>query len=121
MSKILIVDDDRIMVELLCTLLSMDGHEVQGSGRKGDVLATLQDGATELLLMDVLLGGEESIDLLGKIRTEPGLKKLRVIMTSGLDLSERCRNAGCDAFLPKPFTPEQLFEAIDHVMNDSNS
>jgi CheY-like chemotaxis protein len=41
---------------------------------------------------------------------------LRIIMTSGMDLAEQCEQAGADAFLLKPYTPEQLMGAIKHYL-----
>ncbi|MGD2251839.1 MAG: response regulator [Anaerolineales bacterium] len=113
MSKILIVDDDLGMVRLLTTLFELDGHSVVGISERESILPTASAERPDLVILDVFLGGEDSLELIGQMKQTPELSEIPIIVTSGMELSEKCKAAGCDAFILKPFTPDQLTAAID--------
>jgi CheY-like chemotaxis protein len=117
--KVFIIDDDRTMVYLLRTLLEMDGFEVAEVRDWGAILETVQVENPDLVLMDYFLPDLDGLELLAQLRAEPKLAELRIIMSSGMDVSDQCIDAGADAFLLKPYTPEQLVEVIkEHVGED---
>jgi CheY-like chemotaxis protein len=109
----MIVDDDRTMVSLLRTLFELQGFQVLTALHRDAVLATLRDERPEVVLMDVFLSGLDGLDLLRQIRGTDDLKDVRIIMTSGMDLGDPCLEAGANAFLLKPYTPDQLLELIE--------
>ena len=47
-----------------------------------------------------------------QIRTMPDLKNLRIVMASGVDMTEECLAAGANAFLLKPYMPDELFKLL---------
>lgn len=112
MSKIMVVDDDRVMVSLLTMLLQMDGFEVIAPDTGTSIAEQALAGRPDLVLMDVLMARADGIEILDQLRSSPDLASLQVVMTSGMDLEEKCREHGADAFLLKPYTPEQLIETI---------
>jgi CheY-like chemotaxis protein len=112
MTKVMIVDDDRTMISLLRILLEMDGYQVVSVDQHEPLLDRIRQERPDVLLMDVFLTHVDGMDLLSQIRAEEDLKSLRVIMTSGMDLTEKAREMGADAFLLKPYTPEQLISLI---------
>lgn len=112
MTKVMIVDDDNNMVSLLSILLEMEGYQVLHASQQEAILEGLRDERPDVLLMDVFLPGADGVHVLGRIRSTPELASARVVMTSGMDVSDRCRALGADAFLLKPYTPEQLLETL---------
>jgi CheY-like chemotaxis protein len=112
MPKVMIVDDDRTMISLLRILLEMDGYQVVSVDQHEPLLDRIRQERPDVLLMDVFLTHMDGMDLLSQIRAEEDLKSLRVIMTSGMDLTEKAREMGANAFLLKPYTPEQLIALI---------
>jgi CheY-like chemotaxis protein len=112
LTKVLIVDDDRTMVSLLKTLFELQGFQVQTALQQDAVLAALRGDKPDVVFMDVFLSGLDGLEVLRQIRAAPDLAGLRVIMTSGMDVSDACLEAGADAFLLKPYTPDQLLELI---------
>jgi CheY-like chemotaxis protein len=95
MSKILLVEDDATMQMLLKTLLELDKHQVTIIGDlTQNILQTVLDLRPDILIMDVNL---RQISW-----------KLYILMTSGMDFQDECRKAGADAFLLKPYMPEEL-------------
>lgn len=113
MAKVMIVDDDRTTVSLLETLLEMDGFEVVTEARKDLILPGIRSAAPDLVLMDVFLAqADDGMGVLADLRSTPDLADVRVVMTSGMDLEEQCLAAGANAFLLKPYSPDQLTKVI---------
>jgi CheY-like chemotaxis protein len=112
MAKILLAEDDKTMVSLLKTLLTMEGFEVLGLEADADVPAAVQREKPDALFMDVHLGEQSGMEILEAIRSNKELADLRVVMTSGLDMREQCIRNGANAFLLKPFMPDDLIRAL---------
>jgi CheY-like chemotaxis protein len=113
MAKVMIVDDDRTTVSLLETLLQMDGFEVVTEARRDLILPGIRSAAPDVVLMDVFLAqSDDGMGVLADLRSAPDLADVRVVMTSGMDLEEQCLAAGANAFLLKPYTPDQLSKVI---------
>ncbi len=112
MAKVLLVDNDATTVSLLRILLELDGYGVTVCSAPNEVLKAVSSEAPDLVLMDVFLTGGDGLDLLRKMRATPGMERIPVIMTSGMELSEECSKAGADGFLLKPYPPEQLSQVI---------
>jgi CheY-like chemotaxis protein len=118
-NKVLIVDDDRTMVSLLQTLLEMDGFEVAAIRDWGAILETIRAEMPDLVIMDYFLPQQEGLDIVVAMRGDPQLADVRIIMTSGMDMSEQCIGAGVNDFLLKPYTPEQLSASIQENLHSS--
>jgi DNA-binding response OmpR family regulator len=112
MSKVLIVDDDRTMVSLLKILLEMDGFDVANISMGDQLIEKARAEKPDLILMDVFLSDSDGKEILVELRNTSDISDMRVIMTSGMDLADQCMDAGADAFLLKPYTPEQLMKTI---------
>jgi CheY-like chemotaxis protein len=121
MAKVLLVDNDATTVSLLKILLELDGYGVIVCSAPDKVLAAVSTEAPDVVLMDVFLTGGDGLDLLRKMRATPGMERIPVVMTSGMELSRECEQAGADGFLLKPYPPEQLSQVIktnlDHGRN----
>jgi CheY-like chemotaxis protein len=108
----MVVEDDRVMVSLLTMLLQMDGFEVMEPEPGTSIAEQALTGRPDLVLMDVIMARADGIAILDQLRSKPDLASLRVIMTSGMDVEEKCRQHGADAFLLKPYSPDQLIQTI---------
>jgi DNA-binding response OmpR family regulator len=113
MPKLMLVEDDRTMLSLLTTLLEMQGYQIVTALGKEAVLQAARRERPDLVLMDVFLAEGDGVELLSALRGEDDLAQVKVIMTSGMDLEDRVREAGADGFLLKPYTPEQLIRMIE--------
>ena len=114
--KIMIVDDDRTMISLLKTLLELDGFAVVLARRGEIVLATALAEKPDAILMDVHIADADGMDLLRQIRRHPELRAMPVIMSSGMDVEYECKEAGANAFILKPYPPDQLSVILKGVL-----
>lgn len=113
MIKILIIEDDTTMVSLLGTLLDLEGyHPVNISLDDQDIFQVMQEELPDLILLDVHLGQQNGLEVVKRLKEIQALSFIKVIMTSGLDLGEKCKNAGADDFIQKPYMPDELMEKI---------
>lgn len=96
------------MVSLLKTLLKMEGFETVTLDSDADVVEAVSREKPDILLMDVHLGRQSGMEIMESIRREPQTAAVRVVMTSGMNVKEECLRHGADAFLLKPFMPDDL-------------
>ncbi|MDI6769310.1 MAG: response regulator [Anaerolineales bacterium] len=113
MLKVLLAEDDRTLVSLLKTLLSMEGFQVITlAGATSDILEVIRSEKPDIVLMDVFLGAENGIEILRKLRQMPDLSKMKVIMSSGMELQDECLAAGANDFLLKPYMLDDLLKML---------
>ncbi len=112
MERIVLAEDDRTMVRLLTTLLTMDGFDVIALPPDEDVAAAVGREHPDLLILDFLLASQSGLDILDAIRSAESGDRLRVVMISGLNVRDECMRHGADDFLLKPFMPEELLTLL---------
>ena len=112
MAKVLLAEDDPTMVALLKTLLKMEGFEVLALDVDSDVTAVVEREKPHALFMDVHLGGRNGMEILEAIRRQHELSNVRIVMTSGLNVKDECISRGANAFLLKPFMPDDLLREL---------
>ena len=112
MAKILLAEDDSTMVSLLKTLLNMEGFDVVALNVESDIAAAVEEEKPDAIFMDVHLGEQSGMQVLNAIRKNPDTSGVRVIMTSGLNVKDECLQLGADAFLQKPFMPDDLISVL---------
>jgi DNA-binding response OmpR family regulator len=104
----MIVDDDRTTVKLLQTLLELDGFEISVAPRGGDVIPLANKVIPDIFLMDYHLSDMDGVDVLRELRANGPFVNTPIVMTSGLDVETEVMEAGANAFLVKPFEPDDL-------------
>lgn len=113
--KIMLVEDDSNMRSLLHMLLELDGHTILPYDENyniDDILFSFENDLPDLLLMDVHLHNTDGIELLRQIRKTISNSQMRIIMTSGMNLTQECLDAGADDFLLKPYIPDDLLKML---------
>jgi class 3 adenylate cyclase len=120
LGHILIVDDDALNRRLLQKNLESDGHRTTAVDNGFAALSALEGERPDVVLLDVVMPGLDGIEVLARMKADPGLRHIPVIMISGVDDSEaivRCIETGAEDFLPKPFDPVILRARIGAGLN----
>jgi DNA-binding response OmpR family regulator len=112
MAKVTLAEDDQTMVNLLTTLLRMDGFEVAALDADEDIPAAISSSKPDVLVLDVHLPKQNGLDILDTLRQGDTAHRLRVIMISGLNVRDQCLAHGADDFLLKPFMPDELLDLL---------
>ncbi|MGD9627667.1 MAG: response regulator [Pyrinomonadaceae bacterium] len=116
MSKVLIIDDDEELCELVSEYLGVEGFEtaVVNDGASG--LEAARSGKYDLAILDVMLPKMNGFEVLKNLRTDSSLPVL--MLTARGDDMERIvgLETGADDYLPKPFNPRELVARLRAIM-----
>ncbi|MDM0021481.1 PP2C family protein-serine/threonine phosphatase [Variovorax saccharolyticus] len=115
-ARALVVDDNEMNRDVLSRRLQRSGHavEVVDSGERA--LARLKLQNFDLILLDVMMPGIDGYEVLARLKQDPALRHIPVIMISALGETEsvvRCLALGADDYLTKPFNPLILQARVD--------
>jgi len=114
-NKVMLIEDDETMLSLISTLLEIEGFEVAQLKEDGcidDIIGCIRQEQPALILLDVHLRRTNGFDLLRELRQDEALKSTRILMSSGMELSQQCNQQGADGFILKPYMPEELVGKI---------
>jgi excisionase family DNA binding protein len=116
---ILIVDDDARLREFVRVNLEMDGYSVREAASAAEGLAALDEEPPDLILLDVMMPEVDGWEMLRRVRERHGVDSIPVIMFSG-KVDERTAEAaeerGAQAFIGKPFDPQQLIQSTKQLL-----
>jgi two-component system phosphate regulon response regulator OmpR len=115
--RIWVVDDDPDLRQLLSTYLGEQGYEVRCMGDGAQLMARLEGQRPDLLVLDLMLPGDDGLSLLRRLRD--GADDLPVLMlTARADAVDRIigLEQGADDYLAKPFLPRELTARIEAVL-----
>ena len=104
--RIMIADDDSGNRDLLRRRLEFEGHQVVEAKNGLEALALLRDHSCDLVLLDLMMPDMDGFQTLAKLKQDPQLRELPVIIISALDQLQsvvRCIEMGAEDYLPKPF------------------
>jgi excisionase family DNA binding protein len=114
--KILLVDDDAELLELIHSVLSEDGRfEVKTAGNGFDAGMMVKDYRPDLIVLDVMLPDINGREVCHRVRADASLEEVRILCISGMieeDKIQELRLSGADDFLHKPFEVEALIERM---------
>ena len=113
--RILVVEDHEDNRQILRDLLGAAGFEMLEAhdGESAHPMAT--EHKPDLILMDIQLPGLDGYEATRRIKGDPALKAIPIIVVTSYALSgdeEKAREAGCDAYVAKPYSPRQLLAKI---------
>jgi DNA-binding NtrC family response regulator len=114
--KLLVVDDEGIVLESCRRVLESEGYEVSLAKSADEALAVIEQEDFVLLLMDLKMPVHDGIYLMRELKHRE--KDVPIIVMSGYSTNETIAEAdmmGANLFLPKPFTPDELLEAIRKI------
>ncbi len=113
--RILVVDDQPENRDVLVKHLERQGHRTAQAENGRQALEMLFEEKFDLVLLDVAMPEMDGYTVLGRMKADPALRHVHVIMISALDelaTVVRCIEAGAEDFLPKPFNPTFLHARI---------
>lgn len=115
-SRVLLIDDDRNVCEILDMLLRTDGYNVKTAHDGFDAGFQATIFKPELIVLDILLDGLDGISVCAKLRAQrPELKILGISSSHNAELKDRMMKAGANAFLQKPFDYGDLKKVIHEL------
>ncbi len=115
-SKLLVVDDDRDMSQMMAQFLGNNGFIVYTAASAREIQKILDRGRIDLILLDVMLGEENGLDICRRIREE---QNVPIILVSALSADSQRMSGyavGADDYIAKPFNPDLLVARVQAVL-----
>ena len=114
--KVLLVDDDAELVELMTKVLEEDGRfEVRVAGNGFDAGMMVKEYRPDLIVLDVMLPDINGKEVCHRVRADSTLEDVRILCISGMieeDKIQELKLSGADDFLHKPFDIEELIDRM---------
>jgi two-component system, OmpR family, response regulator len=112
--KLLIVDDDQELVELMSDAFARDGRfEIKTANNGFDAGMLVKEFRPDLVVLDIMLPDINGKEVCQRVRADPTLEAVKVICISGMVEADKVadlRAAGADDFMQKPFQVERLLD-----------
>jgi CheY-like chemotaxis protein len=115
LARILVVDDNDALRENLAEALQLEGYEAAEARDGSSALQLLEDGDFGAVLLDLVMPGLDGREVLARIRRDPRLARLAVVVTTGHTGARARAGVPADAFLHKPFGVRELLSALRKV------
>jgi len=119
LKRILIIEDDKDIVELVRYNLANEGFEVNAVGDGASGLAHLRKSPPDLLILDLMLPKMPGLEICKEIRRNPALNRLPILMlTARGEEADRIvgLEMGADDYMTKPFSPRELVARVKALL-----
>ena len=113
--RILVVEDQEDNRRILRDLLTNAGYEVIEADNGGEALRSVSARRPDLILMDIQLPVIDGYETTRRLKADPALRDIPVIVITSYALSgdeDKARAAGCDDYVTKPYSPRQVLAKI---------
>lgn len=123
MSKILVVDDDSQVLQVVSEMLRIEGHDVVMAANGRQALDQFEHDDFDLVVTDIIMPEQEGLETIANLRRREHYVPIIAISGGGragnLDYLETARYIGADGILAKPFGRQDLLATVDQVLSDT--
>lgn len=119
MKKILVVDDDRLMVDFIVECLKRDSYQVETAFNGAEGLAKARAFRPDLMVLDLMMPDMHGFDVCETMRKEPAFAGVKILISSGKAYEvdkKAAKRLGADEYIVKPFSVAQLLAAVSGLL-----
>lgn len=119
MTKVLVVDDVASEQELICRILQQAGMDVVRAADGEEAIARIREEPPDLVILDVIMPRMNGFEVIRELRDSENTKTLPVVFCTQKDTQiDRTwgTELGADAYLGKPFEPQQLLNIVQRLL-----
>ena len=120
----LVVDDDDVIRQLITVNLELEGFDVVTAVDGQDALDKVKDAQPRVITLDVMMPRLDGWEAAARLRSDPETAHIKVILLSAraqeADL-QRGEKIGVDAYLTKPFDPDELIDTVRRLLDSAAS
>jgi len=120
-ARILICDDEPLLRELMRAALVGD-YEFEEAGTVDEAIEIVRTFRPDVALVDVMMPGGSGLEIVRHLRHDPAVRGARSVVISafaGEDDRREAQDAGADAFIAKPFDPDELSAVVAGLLEQS--
>ena len=118
-AKVLVVDDEPEITEIVQAFLSDAGYEVRAENSPMNVCDVAREFLPDVILLDIMMPDVDGYDICEALKKDPNLTTTPVVFLTGKDRNDdmgRSFKVGGDMFIKKPFSCERLLEIVNIVL-----
>jgi len=123
MAKILIIEDDKFLRELIARKLTDENYEVEEAVDGEEGIKKVKTTKSDLILLDLILPGIDGFEVLSKIKEDSSLASIPVIILSNLgqreDVEKGLKLGAVDYLVKAHFTPNEIIEKVKTALKKS--
>lgn len=123
-ARVLVVEDDHVIRELLVVNLKMEGHEPVTAADGGAALQAVAERAPDVVLLDMMLPGIDGWEVAARLKGDDATRAIPVIALSARAMQadiERGIELGVDRYVTKPFDPIELMQLVGAMLSGQES
>jgi DNA-binding response OmpR family regulator len=121
-AKVLIIDDEKLLVKSTCMALAHYGFEVKGALDGEEGLGAVREYKPDVILLDIMMPGMDGWQVLEKLKQNPDTKHIPVVIFTAREYSNGkalgLKNGAAD-YVAKPFEPQELAAILDKQLKSS--
>jgi DNA-binding response OmpR family regulator len=118
-AKILVIDDEPQITEIIETFLTSSGHQVFVNNVASEGLKRAKAIQPDLILLDIMMPGTDGYGVCNELKSDPATANIPVVFLTGKDRNDdmgRSFKVGGDMFIKKPFSCERLLEIVNIIL-----
>lgn len=116
-ARILVVDDEEIVIRSCLRILGESGHEVEAVQSGGDALRKVEESRYDVMILDIMMPKMDGLEVLQRVKeTHPDIDVIMVTGLSQIETAVRCMKLGAFDYLPKPFDPDELRLVVERAL-----
>lgn len=117
MKKVLVVDDDPDILEAIQMILATEAYDSQATTNGSEVYKMVESYEPDLIILDVLLSGDDGRTICKKLKSEIKSEHIPVIMISAHpDAKSFTKECSADSFIAKPFSVTELLSEVKKLI-----
>jgi len=120
--KILVIDDDAILLDVVREILELDEHEVRIASSGAEGIEIYRQSPTDLVITDLIMPHKDGVSVIVELKAE--FPKVRIIAMTGTPKLEKLAaavSANVNRVIAKPFEQDELLEAVAQLLTDETS
>jgi two-component system cell cycle response regulator DivK len=118
--RILVVEDQEDNRQIIRDMLAQTDYEISEAENGEEALAEIAKRRPDLILMDIQLPIMDGYTATRRIKADPALRSIPIIAVTSYALSgehKKAREAGCDDYIPKPYSPRELLAKVRQYLS----
>ncbi|MEJ2715737.1 MAG: response regulator [Deltaproteobacteria bacterium] len=117
--KILVLDDEQIVLDSVTRVLEEEDYEIATCRKGQEAVEALKGGGFDILITDLKMPGMDGLQAMEALaEVDPDLSMIMLTAYSTVDSAVKAMKLGAVDYIKKPFTPEQLTDLVEKVMED---
>lgn len=123
MARILIAEDEEVLRMLMVDTLEDEGHELDEAADGREAVDHIMENDYDLILLDYMMPLLTGLEVIERVRNSPKRSAVKIMMVSAKSQQsdkDLVLKSGADYFIAKPYSPAELVQRIEDILNEEN-